>query len=529
MGGVVPPQVDSHVDDEHEALQEKACKRRMAQAKALGLSVKQLRQKHWVERYTGGSRDGWRATPLHRVAAKRWCANLDSQLQVSTPCNGVQEFEPRSSDNRWASWRTWPHLTVACDLGADGLSGYMGCERKFLLNIDLSGDPNHHSNRDVINSLKSTNLFSFWLCMLISWNVPFGPNRDDMRFDELRRTLRGVISKPYQENLIFLSMVRRLAECFVRNGHVFSASEPLEPQVWAKLEERKWFVKEGYRGNLCRFLALIACPRRHVSWWEVDEFERVSCALEQNYMTGAAFMQKVQLRIDKQEANAEGSTDSSKVNLEDRTLRSSCQNSIALSVLLLIDSNNRRLCSAVTGVMLPLLEWHTAQGRQLRSASASEDFLRSEVSGKRFIKHIGEIVEALSNEKLLLDSGFTPNLELAKQWPVEDIGLDDELSEIVGHFAMALATARLKRCLIYTNLWPTKMVQVLEGGDLARRCIKEFREDWELFQRFESAPNKDAKMSLAIQRSCFVKTSVRQYLEAMVDPEASGLSGGKCV
>lgn len=58
-------EVDSHVEDEHEHLQEKASKRQLAHAGSLGMTVKQFKQKQWVERYTGGSRHGWRSTPLH--------------------------------------------------------------------------------------------------------------------------------------------------------------------------------------------------------------------------------------------------------------------------------------------------------------------------------------------------------------------------------------------------------------------------------------------------------------------------------
>lgn len=518
-------EVDSHVEDEHEHLQEKASKRQLAHAASLGMTVKQFKQKQWVERYTGGSRHGWRSTPLHRVAAKRWCAMVDSQLRRSTPCNGLKEFQRQSGDNRWTSWRTWPHLTICMDLGSDGLSGFMGCERRFHLNLDLAGDPNHHSNRDVINSLKSSKLFSFWLCMLISWNVPFGPNKDDLRFDELRATLRGVLAQPYQENVLFMAMANRLGDAFSRNGHVFSASEPLEPQIWEKLKEREWFVREGYRGNLCRFLALIACPRRHVSWWEVDEFERVACALDQNYLARNAFMQKVQLRISSAEAQAEGSTDSAKVNLEDRTLRNSCQNSIALSVLLLVDPSNRRLCSAVTAVMLPLLEWHTAQSKQLRSAASAEAWSYTEIVGGNFMKHIASIIRQLMDEKMLVDAGFIPNLSVAAVGPVEDIGLDDELAELVGNFAMALATARLKRCLLMCEAWPNKMINVLGTPNLASTTVAAFKEDYEVFKSFENYPNKDAKMNLAMQRSVFGKLSVQQYVEAMNDPQARSASG----
>ena len=67
------------------------------------------------------------------------------------------------------------------DLGAAGLSGYFAAEQFFGLNCDNIPDAAQGANRDMIWSLKHAGLFGFWLCMLISWNLPFGPNKDSMR------------------------------------------------------------------------------------------------------------------------------------------------------------------------------------------------------------------------------------------------------------------------------------------------------------------------------------------------------------
>ena len=373
--GWVHDEVDKQAENEHDDLLEKGSKKKLEEASHKGFSLKQLRQSHWIRRYTGGSREGWRSAPLRRVAAKRWCCNLDAQIRMSLGLPGLVFFCPDGDlARKRGHWTLWPHLGIAADYGSDGMSGYMSLERKFLLNVDWTGEPSHNANRDNIGALRESSLYSFWLCCLISWNVPFGPNKDDMRYSELREHLRLTISQGPHENLLFQHDVRQLAACYRRNGHVFNNEASLEEQVWKKLKERQWFVKSGYRGNVCRFLSLIAVPRQNVPWWEVDCFERTSCGLREGYLSSSSFEKRIKLRVDRAEVAGEASTDPSRINLEDRTLRSAVQNAVAWSVVLLNDNSNKRICFAVLELMIPSLIG-------IRSSRRSSEVLRIQRCG----------------------------------------------------------------------------------------------------------------------------------------------------
>lgn len=83
-----------------------------------------------------------------------------------------------------------------------------------------------------------------------------------MRYDELRTTVRATMANDTWSTNV--GMLKRLEACYTRNGHQFDQARPIEEQLWGKLAERSWFVKEGYRGNLCRFLSLVAQPLKHV-------------------------------------------------------------------------------------------------------------------------------------------------------------------------------------------------------------------------------------------------------------------------
>ena len=66
----------------------------------------------------------WRPLALHRVSAKRWCQNLDLQVKVSLGKTGLALFsEDHGTQEECKSPFHWPHLSIAMDLGSDGLAG----------------------------------------------------------------------------------------------------------------------------------------------------------------------------------------------------------------------------------------------------------------------------------------------------------------------------------------------------------------------------------------------------------------------
>lgn len=619
LGSSVPEQVDGAGDDDHADESKRNLKRKAVDgAHKLGLDARQYSELMWTQRYTGGAREGWRSAPLHRVSARRWLLNIDAQLRQCTHLGGLGHFVPGDGP-AWANWRDWPHITICCDLGSDGLSAYMALERKWKVSCDLLGDMSHSANRDVINSLKSCSLFSFWLCMLISWNVPFGPHRDDIRYEELRSMLRDTLSSTTPAtNVLFGTMVGRLAECYRQLGHTFAEDRPLDLQVWEKLHERMWFTKEGYRGqsrvrgakrqewsepcissgarppptttcvvrlsymrrspmarlrpgisahchsrrppharicaraerapspglayptlphhssgphpgawdlerhagNLCRFQSLSAMALKHCPHWAIDEFERTTVGLRQDYLKGAGFMQRLQMRADAMEVHLEGSTDNQRVSLEDKALRSVCQNAVAVSVVMLSDEHHRRTCVAISGLMKPLLTWHIEQIKVLRSSPGKEEYYTNVVVNGAFFDHINETIRQLTDTDFLNSAGLLSDFAAMASLSQEDVGLEDDMATTCGEFAFVLVGARCKRALLLQGVWPQKMLGILGTPGQAAQVIADFQRDLQVWRDFEQSPNKDSKLLLLQRRSCFQKTSVSQLIQAMEDPEA---------
>ena len=116
---------------------------------------------------------------MYRVAAKRWCSNLDNQFRGTTDLPGLSFFQLGSGfGGMWADWRHWPYLSLGMDLGSDGLCGSSALEYRYALNFDRWPDPAQGCHNDVSLMLSRNGLNGFILCMVISWNLKFGPDKD---------------------------------------------------------------------------------------------------------------------------------------------------------------------------------------------------------------------------------------------------------------------------------------------------------------------------------------------------------------
>ena len=143
------------------------------------------RQQAWLRRRCGGADPAsWRPLKQHRVASKRYLHIMDNQLRVSSPNPGGLSYYFKDDDvPLWSdeNWRKWPHLCLGMDQGADGLSAGWAGVYFFKLNLTLVFDPSHGANKDVDLAIKRVGVDDFWRLMMVSWNLPMGPNNDCQR------------------------------------------------------------------------------------------------------------------------------------------------------------------------------------------------------------------------------------------------------------------------------------------------------------------------------------------------------------
>ena len=94
-----------------------------------------IRHRTWVSKASNKAQKiSWRPKPMYRAGAKRFLAELDNQIRISTPLSGLVHYQKKEQLQLWKNWRDWPHLSSTHDLGSDVLCGSHAAENFFKLN-----------------------------------------------------------------------------------------------------------------------------------------------------------------------------------------------------------------------------------------------------------------------------------------------------------------------------------------------------------------------------------------------------------
>lgn len=402
------------------------------------------------------------------------------------------------------------------DLGSDGLCAFHWLEfAPARLNIDKYADPSHGCNRCMILPLQVSELFSLFLVLLASWNLPFGPGPDEqMRNEQLRQGLAAFLAQPdAAASPLSVRYTPKLARAFRRNGHVFDSTRMLEPQVLQKLSERVPFVKTGQLIALSRFLGIVSGVELNTPCWEVDEFERLLCSMELDFLKGGAFMDRLRLRPGPAQVVGEdgGPVAERRLCLEDRTLKAACHNAVAVSVCILSDKASRRICAGVNALAAPLKQRHSYQNRLNRSSEGCLECLLEQTSGG-YLEHVSQILAGLSSCNAISEMGFDLSiLQERNTIATEDYGLEDELAELIGRFGMHLVKNMLRRGLWYLT-WPAGLFSILRL-ELASPCLQ-FKKDVALHRQLMDMLGKSPMLQTILQRHLFEKTSCKQLILA---------------
>ena len=259
-------------------------------------------------------------------------------------------------------------------MGPDGNSGAHALQRKndWKANVTRWCDLGHGCHRDFERALRDMQCMQFWMCMLISWNLRDGPDKDGLRDMQLRATMEHVFETENEKTCaLFQEFVHDIYSDKVEAGEVFDGDDSIDRQVWMYLSERYKYRKAGMRCNMSRFLGSLHTAKAALCDWHEDAFERTFCALECDMLHGKA-LEKVVLHGAAGaggDDGAVGSTTKNRVTLEDRSLRAGLQNSIVLSLLLLSDKGNQRKVRLIVHHTEHLLSWWTECTKACRSSS----------------------------------------------------------------------------------------------------------------------------------------------------------------
>ena len=100
------------------------------------------------------------------------------------------------------------------------------------------------------------------------------------------------------------------------------------------LKERNRTGRLGRRMAMNRFGGFQCTMKEQRPYWTVHRFERSMLALEMNMMNSRAFRERITMRPGREENLDEdgGPTRRGRIALEDRSLRSCCQNAVVIDV-----------------------------------------------------------------------------------------------------------------------------------------------------------------------------------------------------
>ncbi|CAK0878635.1 unnamed protein product [Prorocentrum cordatum] len=463
----------------------------------------------WLTKYTGGERETFKPRKLHRVAAKHWLDNTDNQLRWATAASGWSSFLPVEGGD-WSDWRTTPHLTVAIDLGGDGLSAMNLLEygpKEFKCCVDKFCDPAHGGNRSVVCMLHDVKLWGFML---------------RKRYKELREAMADFVnSKGAKSSPLFLSKASGLRKCYERQGHKFDDSRDTEDQLLELLSARAGHVPTGMRTNLNRFQGVTACALKNVPNWEVYEFERTYLALHNGWLTTKALLNKFRVKPGPAQIVEEhgGTTTEKIITLETRSaLKGATVNCVALSVVLLSDPVSHRICSGFAGLGKHVKDWHTEGNKIGRSAKGTFDWIVRQAGGE-FLTRVAGLVATGQDARFLQECDFACSEADAQKLDANDVAMEDEAAMMITDMQWCLVKHRLSRGLHMTLGWPWRMVGIhSDEPGLADQILQKFKVDMEAYEALAKYLPMSAAVKEVVDRRLFGKISNQVLQRACLDP-----------
>lgn len=319
------------------------------------------------------------------------------------------------------------------------------------------------------------------MLMMISWNLPFGPDADSLRQQQLRETMAFVLRELTPSACpLYQELGPLILKDFALAGIELPGERDPMDELWEWMRDRNWCAPAGQRCNLNRFMSSATAARDNVNSWHLDLFERLTLCIELDFVRGQQFLAKiVHLRPGKQESGGESApTAANALTIEARSLRGCAANAVAISALMLTDATNRRILHGVVGLTCKVPERHVEQTRKLRDATSCCAWTTSQVHAD-FLGHAEGILSSLQDPRMLKAADFL-SFDCAGEITNGTVIDDDFMATLFWKFCWNLVGARLRRGL-YLFGWPTQLAELLCDDDAGREAVNLFEKDLAIF------------------------------------------------
>ena len=163
------------------------------------------------------------------------------------------------------------------------------------LNLWEWSDQSHGGNRSFEGVLRDVGMYDFWLLLLISWNLPWGPDKDESRRNQISQAMEDLFAMTVPEDCpLFIEAAPTMLKELDEAG-VFMLQHERSPEwkLWDWLKTKGQFEKTGRRTTMCRFGGTLATASQQRPLWSMHLFQRTWCALELDMLKGKRFTEKL--------------------------------------------------------------------------------------------------------------------------------------------------------------------------------------------------------------------------------------------
>lgn len=439
-------------------------------------------------------------------------------MRVSSSFEGLKAFKYDETLATWApeNWRNWPHALISSDQGSDGVSALHGVMYfpKLQCNIDAFWDPAHGSWRDILQSIKDSGLYNFTLMTMVAINLPHGPEETDLRYRQLRE-VTGQFFRRFSHHTS--DHFQAHAGQMLRDvrDELPDGDGDETTRLWEWLESECTFLPKGYKCNLNRFHSVLHDGHLLLKRWAVKLFMTEMAVLEMDMIGTKRFAEKVASWASS--GNPDAPCQTGALGIDDKILRSCCQNNLVISMMYFSNDRNRQTLACIVETSASVKAWFTEMERSTRDVDSSSKWLALQCSGE-LVKSIGEIWQSLSSLRSLHRIGLD---ECNTTWLADLDFLQgkvielDELASTQGLLASTLVACRMRRTLYITESYPIRLTAATRSDELNRALAKEFKKNLSVFREFAAVENKTDVMRSILDRSPFQLVSVKQLVNGM--------------
>eukprot|EP00971_Amphidinium_carterae_P352563 6492651-Amphidinium_carterae.1 len=409
----------------------------------------------------------------------------------------------------------WPYLAIASDQGPDMRCASYFMKYQLKLNMDVWFDPSHGVWRDYEMAQSNCNLLTFARLMLAVHNFAHGPWDEAMRGGQLSQAWPEYFETQSPKTC---PLVQRYFKDLLKELKLeaWQHSEEVHDMLWQKMQEVWVQRKKGTKVGMARFGNWMSAAGAFDECWHTQLVRLVWLGFSEGYLKPSSFLslQAQAKAVGRVGTEAEKQKTKQSAKEAANALRMQSGNALQLAVLLLSDPWSQKRCRLQVLLAKPIMDWHTAQSKSLRSTVESKEWLLQQLGGS-VLKPLEEMWKSLQDSSIANALGvvWPTDADVVNGRDTPRYAEDANLASMCGQWVSELVAARVKRLLWMTRGWQGLFLLVAHGVESRRTSIlKEMQKQWEAYE--EAKTRHESFWQEMVARSEFETPSVMQIVHA---------------